>query len=257
MSEESTEVIQEESVPQSTPAEDKAREMGWVPEAEFKGDPAKWRSAEEFVKAGESYLPILKDRIRKQDKELADLKRTISDFAEHHSHVEKKAFERALKELKSKQLEAVETGNTDAFVKIDKEIAELQADVRPVKKATDDPHDPVFEEWTDKNNWFKEDREMADYAEAIGAFLKKKNPNLVGMDFLNEVTKSVKKEFPSKFQNPKRDSAPSVESTSAPTRKGGKGYSDLPDEAKKACDRFVRDGIFKTKDDYVKSYFAE
>ena len=48
--------------------EPQAREMGWVPESEFKGEkrPAKFLSAKEFVQRGEEFLPI----VRAQNREL-------------------------------------------------------------------------------------------------------------------------------------------------------------------------------------------
>jgi hypothetical protein len=37
---------------------------------------------------------------------------------------------------------------------------------------------------------------------------------------------------------------------------GGKSYAALPDDAKKACDRFVKQGLM-TKEQYIKDYFGE
>jgi hypothetical protein len=37
----------------------------------------------------------------------------------------------------------------------------------------------------------------------------------------------------------------------------GKTYADLPADAKKQANIFVKDGLFKTKEDYAKSYFEE
>jgi uncharacterized membrane protein YqaE (UPF0057 family) len=38
---------------------DKATKMGWTPKTEFRGDPDKWRPADEFVERGENMLPFV------------------------------------------------------------------------------------------------------------------------------------------------------------------------------------------------------
>jgi hypothetical protein len=51
--------------------ESEARQQGWMPQEEFKGDPDRWTDAETFVRRADEVLPILKkrDRILKQENE--------------------------------------------------------------------------------------------------------------------------------------------------------------------------------------------
>lgn len=243
---------------QQTDVESKARRMGWVPRDEFRGDPAKWRPADAFVERGENEMPILKERLRHQDKQLADLQATVKQFAEYHSKTEQRAYERAVKELKARQIEAVSTGDTQAFMQIDDEIAALQKESAAAPKISvpdvnPDEH-PVFKTWVSRNQWYANDKEMHAYADSIGAFLNQTKPHLVGDEFFAEVTKKVKAEFPDKFENPRRSAAPAVEGSSQAPRKGGKGYSDLPGEAKAACDRFLKQGLIKNREEFVSNY---
>lgn len=242
---------------QTNEVEDKARRMGWVPKEEFKGDPNKWRPADEFVERGENELPIMRERLRHQDKQLAELKETIKQFADYHSKTEQRAYQQAYTDLKQRQIQAVADGNTAEFVKLDGEIQKLTteiAEAKPITVPQDDPTEhPEYKAWKTKNGWFESDKEMTAYANNIGAYIRQ-TTDLSGMDFLHAVTKEVKAKFPSKFENPRRNEAPAVEGSSASPRKGGKSYADLPAEAKAACDKFVKQGLIKSRDEYVKSY---
>ena len=248
----------EQQAAQSPAIEDKARRMGWVPKSEFRGDPAKWRPADAFVERGENEMPILKERLRHQDKQLAELQATVKQFADYHTKTEQRAYDRAVKDLKARQIEAVSVGNTQAFMAIDQEIAQLQQEAASSPKIAvpdqnPDEH-PVFRTWVARNQWYANDKDMHAYADSIGAYLNQANPTLVGDEFFAEVTKKVRAEFPDKFENPRRAAAAAVEGASQSPRKGGKGFSDLPPDAKAACDRFVKQGLIKSRDDFVKAY---
>ena len=71
---------------------------------------------------------------------------------------------------------------------------------------------------------------------------------------IQEVTEEVRRRFPEKFGNPRREKPNRVEGGGTPSgRSGKKGYADLPPEAKAACDRFVKQGLM-TKEEYVKDF---
>lgn len=232
--------------------EEKARKMGWTPKEEFRGDPDKWRGAAEFVERGENMLPIVRKTVEKQEREIADLKKSIKEFSEYHTKTEQRAYERALKDLKTKQIEAVAAADTATFVEIDKEIAELNKDISVKPKASDEH--PDYKPWLEKNKWAEDDTELAAYAEGQAVYLRKKGVKVEGAEFLDMVAERVKKEFPDKFSNPRRNSAPSVEgATNLAKRGGGRTYADLPAEARAACDRAVKNYGIK-KEDYVKNY---
>jgi hypothetical protein len=241
--------------------EAEARKMGWTEKSEFKGDPAKWRPADEFVERGRNMLPILRKTVEKQQNELADLKKSMKEFAEYHSKTEQRAYAKAYGDLKAQQMEAVAAGNTEAFKQIDQEIEDLQKEVSSKKPITvpkdDNPEDdPVYMDWASRNKWVDTDPEMSAYAEGQGLYLSKAR-KLRGAELLEEVSKAVKAKFPDKFQNPRRNSAPAVEGATSVAKKGnGKSYADMPKEDRETCDRLVkRYGI--SKDEYVKNYFEE
>ena len=252
--------IQDDKPDVAPEVEDKARRMGWTPKDEFRGDPDKWRSAKEFVDRGENMLPIMRDRVQRQETKIAELERTVREFADFNSKADQRAYERAFKDLKTQQIQAVAAGDAEGFMKVDQAIEDLRKEAaeKPKMKAADPGEDPEYQDWEARNKWVTTDKEAKAYAESYGEYLRKTGSRLTGADFLDEVTKAVKKEFPAKFSNPRRESAPSVEGGIPRAKGGGKGYADLPGEAKAACDRFVKNSGGKmTREMYTKQYFDQ
>jgi hypothetical protein len=243
----------------------KAEKMGWTPKDQFKGDPAKWRPADEFVERGENMLPLLRAQAKRQEREIAELKAGMKELGEYHTKTEQRAMEKALLQLRQERADAIAKGDGAAFDKVDAEIADLKKKVetkaQPAQKKDD--NDPVFQEWLSRNRW-AEDEEMQLVGEAIGKSLVSKGEKATGMDLLDLITKEVKRRYPEKFENPRRNSAPSVESGSGPRKTTGKTFADMPAEARAACERMAKNGyagkpdeMAKFKAEYVKNFFTE
>ena len=247
---------------QPSEVEEKALKMGWTPKDQFKGDPAKWRPADEFVERGENMLPIVKAQVKRQANEIAELKDAMRQFGEYHTKTEQRAYEQALQDLREQRAQAIAAGDGAAFDRVDGQIDELRDEVKskqekPVAQATEDP---VFVEWESRNTWSK-DPVMQKWAYSYGKHLIEAGEAEIGEDVLEKVAKAARERFLGKFENKRRDSAPSVESGVPAQRKGGKGYSDLPAEEKAACDRMAKNAysgdvkaqaVFKAG--YVKNY---
>ena len=60
------------------PIEQRAKDMGWAPREEWRGDPERWIDAEQFVHRGEEILPILRSTNRKLQDEVTALKNEVS-----------------------------------------------------------------------------------------------------------------------------------------------------------------------------------
>jgi hypothetical protein len=242
--------------------EDSAREMGWRPKEEFKGDPDKWVEAETFVKRGEEILPILKANSKKLEvanaalkAEMAETKKAVAEFKQYHSQTEKRAYERAMKDLEARQAQAVQDNDLRAVREITREMTSLSKDVRTDDSgdlyATPD-HAKTVAAWQSENTWFGTDVVLTGAADAIASDLEARGVR--GADQLAEVAKRIKAEFPHKFENARR-SAPAAVEGGSPPRKAGKGWSDLPPEAKAFAERMVKQGLI-TKENYAKDYFA-
>jgi hypothetical protein len=278
------EVQQEEVVEQSEPAgldpqtEKEARIFGWVPKEEFRGSEEDWVDADVFVKRGKEINPILRKnnellmkKLDEKAKEIDSIKASVEEFKKF----QKESFERKtaeyeiqIAELKSRKREAIAEGNGDLVVDIDDQIdslKEAQRDAKEAAKAKPEPEqpaqasipeDPELQSWLGRNTWFGQDTEMTDVANGLGASVRRQFPHLTGRDFLDKLDDKVKEYFPHKFAGNKSkgsavDSSGSVRGSGSTQKKS---YDNLPADAKEACDRFIKNGWIKSKQEYVDSY---
>lgn len=242
--------------------EDRAKEMGWRPLSEFKGDESRFVDAETFVKKGEEVLPIVRANAKKAEEalakanaEIAEMKDSFKEFRKYHSQTEQRALDRARKELEREMSEAVEAKDHRAVREIAADMAALSKDVQ-----TDDQGNPyqspdhakTLNAWRGENPWFGADSVMTAAANAVANELEQSG--VKGAEQLAEVAKRMRAEFPHKFENANRKTPAAVEG-STPTRKPGKTWADLPPEARAIADKWVKQGLV-TKETYVKDYFA-
>lgn len=255
--EENTPEVQSEELS----VEDRAKQLGWHPAEEYRGDPEKHLSAEEFVAKGENELPVLRSNIKKIQSDLKkqqdEFQRTATEFRQWHEttvqKAEREAYERAKADIERKKIEAVETADTDAYQRAAKEEANLKP---PTPPAAQPQSNPQYEAWVAQNQWFNEYPELALEAENLGVKLWNSG-SYKPEQVYEKITESMKRKYPHYFKNPKKDEVLSVnEGTEAPAGRRGKSknYDNLPKSAKEACDRFIRLGMISNKDEYVKSY---
>ncbi len=247
-------------------AETKAKRLGWVPKDEFKGDPEKHRSAEEFLERGEAMLPFLKrdnDKLHqsmtKLERRLEEQAQTFTKFVEFSSKAEERAYKKAKTELEAKLDGAIETADVAGARQVRKEIAELEeAKPEPVEVRTPTVQlDPIIQGWIAENEWFQRDKALNAVAVDIFGELEQEKPGVSKAELLAETKRQVMDKFPKKFGlNPNRDNAAAVSTPGgvAPKKKAGKTYDDLPADAKAACTKFVRTIPGYTREKYVKDY---
>ena len=139
--------------------EARAREMGWKPLAEYRGPPGRWQPAADFITRGENILPIVRDqnrrmteRIGKLEGEVTSLRSTaqeqlqiIRDLRDMGQRQNQAGYDRAMAEIRSKQRQAVESGDTKAYDQL-VEQAEALASGRPTTtSAVTEPAKPATE----------------------------------------------------------------------------------------------------------------
>jgi hypothetical protein len=240
-----------------------ARAMGWKPQEEFRGDTSKWVDAETFVSRGEHYLPIIKaDRDRAQaaaedlrtrldetNRLLAASQEAITELKKFHDEDTQRQVEKARKDLVKQLREAREAGDVEGEVAAQSEITKidvaLAAPPKPVVVAPAPAPvaavDPAFTAWEAANPWFRTDTRKHALAMSIGAELRAdpKNAALVGRAFYDKITEEVEAYLaPTSREHSKVAGG-------RPSNGGGGGgatctYSDLPADAKAACDSFAR-----------------
>lgn len=259
MSEEPEVVEVEAGAEPEQTVEERALGMGWTPKEEFKGRPERWIDAETFVKRGEEFLPILqannKALARETEaskKELAELRKSVSEMREFYSKSEERAYQKAVRDLQSQLEDAAANGDVEGVKAVTKEITALEkeASAKPKDGPQDEPD--VLKAWKAENAWFKPDTVMGKAAAAVADELISKGMKDPA-DYLPEVTKRMKAEFPEKFENPRRREPGAVEGGASAPRKGGKTRSDLPPEARSMMDKWVKQGLM-TEAEYLKGY---
>jgi hypothetical protein len=254
--------------------EKEARLFGWVPKEEFRGSETDWVDAEAFVKRGKEINPILRKNnellMKKLDdkaKEIDEIKASVEEFKKF----QKESFERKqmelqaqIVELKAQKKTAIAEGNGELVVDIDDQIDSLKEAQKEAKEEVKAPPpaqpavatDPDISDWLGRNSWFGQDSEMTEVSNALGASLRRQFPNLSGRDFLDRLDERIANYFPEKTSLGRKQRGSAVDSTGN-VRSGGSGkktYDSLPPEAKAACDKFVKQGLFKSKQEYVDLY---
>jgi hypothetical protein len=269
MSEENAEVVVDSPAPEVNQSEVEARKFGWVPKEEWAGPEDKWKPADDFLARGKEIngflrrdFEIVNNKLSAKEQEINQLRQTVEEFAKFHEETEKRAYERAKKELNDARKRAIELGDGDAFIQVEEELASLEANPpkpKTVAKPQANNEDvKVLNNWLDENPTFKNDIEVMGVADGLSFLVKQEHPDLKGKDFLDKLAERVKATIPHKFENGNRTRASAVgaSSDSGTGRSGSKkkGYADLPPEAKAACDKFVKAKLL-TVDKYVEDYF--
>jgi len=247
--------------------EDRAKAMGWVPQDEFRGDPEKWRSAEEFLDIGLNYMPVLKERLGKMEKDLADktsrLERTTENlvkFTEFHKGTYKRAYNKALEDIETKKRIAAQAGDVEAYDLLSREAEAVHTEAAQLETSPTQPADsPVYQDWHEKNTWYTNDKDLTAYADGLAQMLRE--DNFVGSEaaFYGEIEKRVRANFPHKFVNPAQAQPPAVEAAGGPGELKGpakkKKFEDIPAEDRAEYNKHFKEII--NEKDYARDYWAQ
>lgn len=246
--------------------EAKARELGWKPEEEWVGDKSGWVDAETFVQRRERQIAaadhVAQDQIKRLEKELAETRATIKDFSDWRTTVERRAYERATRDIEAQMRAAVKAGDVPAFDAANKAMQDLTKSVEQrteTKPAPTNPDEiPAFQDFIKDNGWYTSDPVLGGYADRMARQIaQQKGYTGTEPEFYQEIARTVREAFPDKFGGRR---SPAVESGNGMGGRGGgnkaKSYDALPAEAKAACDKFVAQKLM-TREQYVADYFAD
>lgn len=258
MTEENKEVVPEQSqeqAPELSPIEQQALEMGWKPRDAFEGSDDEFIDAKEYVRR----KPLF-DRLEQQSKQLKNVNKTLEQLKTHYTKMREVEFNRALSELKNARKQSISDGDGDRFEVLDDQIKKVEQEAAQVMSDQDEvpTSDPAeFKAWTAKNSWYQQDEAMTAYADRVG--LKHKEAVAAGeltpLQVLQKVEQAVRAEFPQKFRNPNKDTAPSVGESKASGRRADSFKASLNETERKIMNNFVRSGIM-TEEQYLKDLKA-
>ena len=263
------EVPEIEEVPRETEISqeiiDRARMMGHIPKEEFRGDPEKWVPPDKYVERAENLMPVLKSQLGKYENKISNLeaqiesqKKTTEKLLKMGETVQKRAYEQAKRDLTAQQVQAVADGDVEKWQKLEDQKESLPQP--EVIEAEQPVSSPVFDQWHTGNEWYLKDEDMTDFANLHAQKLTKQNPNMPYEQVLQTVEKKIKETFPTRFANPNREVPSAVDGSTnrqVTPKSNGQSYNDLPADAKAMCNQNVEQGLYKSKEDWVKSYFEE
>ncbi|CAB4120852.1 hypothetical protein UFOVP2_30 [uncultured Caudovirales phage] len=256
--------------------ETEAKALGWIPKDQFRGDESKWTDADEFVRRGKDIMPILRKNNEKLLTEVTDVKgqlgavqtalreaqESMAEFKKYHEETAQRAYDAALRDLRAQKATAITENDGATVVAVEEAIDKLNKQA-PVALKSPEPSAPTtppqvhpdFAKWESDNSPWLSDADKKAYAHSIGGYVRAMNPNLTGRAFLDKITEEVEKRFGGSAPTQK------VEAGGTPSRKSGRTFTDLPAEAKAACDRFGAKMVganraFKTMAEWRASYVS-
>jgi hypothetical protein len=94
--------------------EETAKKIGWSAKDEWKGDPADWLDAPEFIlKAVGEVLPSMRKSLEKANEEISGLKKSVKASIQHLSKARQEGYEQRGRELQAELEAAAAIGDVE------------------------------------------------------------------------------------------------------------------------------------------------
>jgi hypothetical protein len=233
--------------------EQEARDDGWVPQDDWKGDPEKHVDAKTFVERGEKISGILKSKIGRLEDRIDSLTQSNAEFKKYTDKQLAREHEKNTKliaDLERAKAQAITDGDGAAAVQAEKDIQSLQQEVPKDANA----YNQLAQEWASENPWYATNQKLGRFADGIADQIVAQG--YTGKAYFNELTRQVKEVFPEEFENPNRKKASVVEDggTKEVSDSKAQTWANLPKEAKAAAKRFEKDIPGFTRDQFVSEY---
>jgi len=252
---------------QSQQAEDPilelAKKIGYNPD--YTGDEREFLTPEQFILKSKEIQKTASDHIKKQGRDIAELKNNFSAYKKHLDALYKAQMSNLKAEiasLKTRRRQADADGDHDLARELDNQINELNKTPQELPEAGTEIH-PDFIAWVDDNGWYEKDNELRAYADMLG---EQPEYRALGQrsyrNMLDKIEESVKKMFPQKFgrtqrlpsqpATPSKPPAATVENATPRKKPSGPKYTyaDLSREQQDLADFYEKQGIM-TRDQYI------
>ena len=183
--------------------EAEAEAYGWVPKEQFKGDPDKWRPAEEFVRRGEEILPIVRKQNEKLNAKVSELEETnkrMSVMFEKTIQRERDNAKREIEALKAEKTAAIKAGDAERVETIEAQIDTLKEEVKGDAPPSARTIDELTKDFAKANAWYIEEPDMAEYAVKVSESNAALNDGISFEDNMTFVLGAVRKKFPGYFK---------------------------------------------------------
>lgn len=234
----------------------RAREMGWRPQEEFKGDPEKWVDAAEFVRRGEEVLPLVKAENRRLHQKIDQLatqaqqlqaaiieqRQSMDDLAKFNLQQLQEKLNAQKRELTAELRKAERDEDEGRIAQVEGLLEQNEAQREKLKEPPKAPptqaeapkEAPEFRAWAEKNQWYggssTEDIAKTGAANAFAARVAREGKT--GQAFFDAVDKLMEEAYPKpRRKDPTEEGRPSG-GGSGSTSSSDKGFNALPADAK-------------------------
>lgn len=240
---------------------------GWVPKETYRGDPAKWLPAKDFLDRNAS----LQKDVGELKTRLEDTQRQYMEKLERMERVTEKVVrqtrEEAHKQLEIAKRAAVELGDTDAYDRLSQDEINLYDRYREEDKAIAAPATkqetqevtllPETATWIENNPWFNTNKALNSVA--LGFYEEAGERFKTEADKLKYVDERLAHVYPDRFADKAKKPTSGMPSLEGGSRMpgGAQVSTQLPPEARAAAERFIKKGIIKSVDEYAKMYFED
>lgn len=229
------------------PVEELAREIGWTPREDFRGDPGAWKPASEFIKAGRDIQRNLSRDVQELKSNIANMSRTSATLLQQQL-ADRDAY------WEAQHRDAIEQGDVSAANYANQQRGAVAEQYQQVTR-------PVITseaaEFAERNrSWFQRDplatRRAFEVTETYAQAGKSASEQLEAAE------RQVRKEFPELFERAKPQANVNTQSSRTATTSGrNKGLHDMPAEAQAVARDMVERGVIPSVDVYVSNYFNQ
>jgi hypothetical protein len=238
--------------------EAEAREHGWSPKEDFKGDVSRWVDAETFMKRADEMMPLLKAQNQRLKRDIESIRKDLKRASAHFEGAEKRAYDRAKADIEGRIETAVEAGDVAAARAAMKEMGELAPAVEAKQEHTKEEAQEALDEFREEHPWYDK-ANLANATEVeINARLFydrmldrhiERTKDMPPAEFFAFIADLTLDKYPALKGKPVRAKPTSaVEGgTGGPRRGMAQNWDNLPDEAKRQYTRFIDRGLLGVK----------
>lgn len=224
---------------------ERAKLLGWKSPDDWKGDPPPrgFMTAEDWVEKFANTPQEIEALKAERERERREFDARIKRM----EVMNEAALDRQRQQLQARMDGAVEMGDTDAYKAAKAEMQALDKQERAEPEQAGPP--PETQAWMARNPWFGNDAVMTAAARAVADEAVRK-----GITDVSAQLAYVDREIAQRFNAPKRKTAAVEDGGMIAPRKRTRGVSELPPEARKAGEKFVKQGLYKSLDEYAADY---
>jgi hypothetical protein len=226
-------------------AEQSAKDRGWIPKEEFKGDKSKWIDAKEYLQTAD-----LRERISQQSKFIKQMKQRQDELIEFIQNSQKRVDDGEVNNLKSARIDAIKRGDVEAVDAIDKKMQEIIDNSTKALPSRQNDEKIEVDAFVARNKgWFNEStsqsrRMMAD-AIAFEKYLAMEHPEMGVSDRLKEVEKEINNRYIA--PSPKVKNIPAAEPRSNASKAVAPDFASLPADIQQVIEFHVKQSQLSAK----------